>query len=188
MECCNHNRFQPHDLKRTTIIHTDQLNILHVWMFVICHYRLSITQHIAAARSIWEHSHSSRPPQLNKFNFLRLVAVMFRSHCFSRTLTCLQKTYVFLFVASSEWSSPDNANTTGAAIIIITSRVPVEQEIINVYDVRSYYSSFYSHIFCSGAPPRTPLGCLQRPSDPQLVCSPPSVASTFPHSKYHSHF
>ena len=25
-------------------------------------------------------------------------------------------------------------------------------------------------------------------SDPQLVCSPPSVASTFPHSKSHSHF
>ena len=78
---------------------------------------------------------------------------MFRSHCFSLTLTCLQNTYISLFVGSlesSEWSSPDNANTTGAAIIIITRRVPVEQEIINVYDVFEIYDHtilHFTHIF-----------------------------------------
>ena len=38
--------------------------------------------------------------------------------------------------------------------------------------------SFYSHIMCFGAPPRTPLGRLQRPSDP----------STFPYSALHVPF
>ena len=32
--------------------------------------------------------------------------------------------------------------------------------------------------YFSGAPPRTPLGRLQLTSDPQLVCSPPSVVPT----------
>ena len=61
--------------------------------------------------------------------------------------------------------------------IIITRRVPVEREIINgmmclKYRIILTRGQFYSHIFRFGAPPRTPLGRLQRRSDP----------STFPHA------
>ena len=179
MECCNHNRFLPQDLKRIAIIHTDQFNILLVWIFVIRHYIVSplpntlLLRGLSGNTVILAHHH-------NSISFLRLVAVMFRSHCFSLTLTCLQNTYISLFVGSlesSEWSSPDNANITGAAIIIITRRVPVEQEIINVYDVFEIYDHTilrFTHIFLLRGTAPYPAGALTTPLRP-----PAGLLATF---------
>ena len=44
-----------------------------------------------------------------------------------------------------------------------------------------------TYFLLRGAAPN-PAGALTAPLRPQLVCTPPSVASTFSHSKYHSHF
>ena len=61
--------------------------------------------------------------------------------------------------------------------------------VINIsFNLRQYFFFILLTYCLPGAPPRTPLGRLHRPSDPPAGLPPPSVASTFPHSKSHSHF